>query len=183
MFDSTSKSHRSQNYKAQRVVFIPSVDVYVAIHLAHRTIRSDAPVPLRDAVRFVQNELLSHPTRMPTDGTLGRLLRRKQKRGAALRQDLLDAVARRGPSYATSDFEIEALSRFLGVHVVAFDGQGADEVAVSSRRLDELRRASKSSHWFVVLRKRADGSGHDLGLSPTDSAKGHRIVFRARPGA
>jgi hypothetical protein len=213
---SVSKSHRSSSYKARHVAFVPAVDVYVAIHLAHRTMSSDSPIPLRDAVRFVQNELLTRPP-TKTDGTLGRLLDSLKKRsgggrrrprkpdGAKARappirhQDLLDVVARRGPEYSTSAFEIDTLSRFLGVNVVLLDELRPEDLAsskrlqeASSKRLAELRlspahhqdhasRPMNASKWYIVLRKRADGKGHDLALSPSTSDTATLSTSRAAP--
>jgi hypothetical protein len=191
-------SHRSSSYKARHVAFVPGVDVYVAMHLAHRTLHSDAPMPLRDAIRLVQNELLARPPPAKnTDGTLGRMLQKKG--GGAKRQDLLDAIARRGSSYVTSGYEIDLLSRFLGVHVVQIDELRPEDLAsskrlqeASSKRLADIRMdmnmekhvgkmASVETSWYVVLRKRTDGKGHDLALSPSLSEAATMPVSRAVP--
>ena len=192
-------SHRSSSYKARHVVFLPRVDVYVAIHLAHRTLRSDAPSPLRDAVRFVQNAILALPSPFAADATstLGRMA--AKKRSVA---DLVDAVGRRGPDYVTSAFEIDALTRFLGVDVVTLPR--LDDAAVapssrhikdaSSRRLAEMRRKgvdggdATRSAFFMAIRQRPDGRGHDLALSPavtsaTVGRGGTHLAHNNPPGA
>ena len=164
-------------------MYLPLIDVYLAIHLAHRTTHSDAPAPLHDAVRSVQNSLLAAAatkatTTMPSDGTLGDLWRKsgvaakggkksKDARGAWDASALVEAVAERRAPYVVSTFEIGALSRFLDVDVIV-EGDAHD--------------AGKPKRRHLVLRLRDDGAGHDLALAPVPSGGfvtsfGHRMLF------
>jgi hypothetical protein len=118
----------------------------------------------------------------------------------------------------TSAFEIETLSRFLGVSVLTLDELGPKDLVSSkrlqeatSKRLAELRILRNQEHhhhlqqhqenhqqasdrWYIVLRKRVDGRGHDLALAPSSSdtatlsssrasppgaGAGHRLLFAA----
>jgi hypothetical protein len=203
---SNPSSHRSRAYLAQQPTLVPQADAYLALHLAHRELRSDAPASLQDAVRFVQDAVLSVDVALIRDGTLGRMVQQKQKhkqdravRGSpwGLRADLADAIARRrtwsssASSYVTSTFELEALSRFLGVEVVVVRAPASDNKKKSARKsastnrwlLEAAEARNGSSSPFVMLVLREDGLGHDLALAPAPEAgavreAGHTILWR-----
>ena len=200
-YNKVESSHRSAAYRQRRVVNVPLVDVYLAIHLAHRTLYSDAPASLDDAVRAVQNALLraaaASPPYGPVDGTLGKGDRGhkniqhkgdpgKRPRFPWASGRLADAVASRGPGYVASTFEIEELARFLGVEVLVLPERRASKalsLTSRGRRRSEntgsKRGASgatdeprSAEKGHVVLVQRADGRGHDLALAPSTDVPG-----------
>ena len=143
---SNAMAHRSWTYRQRRIRLVPNVDVYSTIHLAHQMLFTDAPAPLEDAVKAVQNTLMAAMIAgdiNKLDGTLGKMLEKQKKRhrhlfapqkeknssspmnlrkkSPSVRQyiagKLASAIAWRGADYSTSTFEISELSKYLDVRV------------------------------------------------------------------
>ena len=182
-------SHRSSAQRARTPLAVPLVDPILSIHLAHRTLVSDAPVRLDHTMKALRNAVIAAcaagkppfglaPLR---DGTLGAALGTGAK-SLSLAQNIpwLSPGVARPPGYVASTFEIEFVAGFLGVDVVV---HGGAEVAGrgSAGRLTVGRLAGRK-HPTLVLVRRADGRGHDLLLAPAPSGGtmgGHVLLFRS----
>jgi hypothetical protein len=189
---SNPSSHRSRAYLAQQPSLVPRADAYLALHLAHRELRSDAPASLQDAVRFVQDAVLSVDVALIRDGTLGRMVQQKKHkqdravRGSpwGLRADLADAIARRrtwsssASSYVTSTFELEALSRFLGVEVVVVRAPASNNNKKKSARM--FRKSASTNRWLLEAAEARIGSNAE-GRTRSDAAKARTSRKNATP--
>jgi hypothetical protein len=191
-------AHRSSNYKQRRVRLVTNVDVYAAVHLAHQMLFTDAPARLEDAVRAVQNALMSALISGDLDqntlnGTLGKMLAQQQNRNRPFRREndtrrhyvagkLASAIAWRGSDYVASTFEIIELSKFLDVHVRLIPPNQSQALVSAVTR--NSRSNTKSTHQnpkpYVIIVEQPEGRGHDLALSPASHdapGAGHRILF------
>jgi hypothetical protein len=188
-------SHRSSAQRARTPLAVPLVDPILSIHLAHRTLVSDAPVRLDHTMKALRNAVVAAcaagkppygqaPIR---DGTLGAALgtgaKGGNRQGVALSIPWLSPGVARPPGYVASTFEIEFVAGFLGVDVVVHRGAEAagPPVRGSAGRLTVGRIAGRKGPTLVLVR-RADGRGHDLLLAPAPSGGtmgGHVLLFRS----
>jgi hypothetical protein len=200
-------SHRSRVFRSQLPSVILHVDVYLALHLAHRALRSDAPSTLQDAVRVVQNAVLEAASSRRASASTGidagsTLYALTSKRGAPKVRGgspwdaaaLVDAVAWRRPApgqrrYVSSQLEIETLSRFLGVDVA---------VVSAPKSSGKSSKSSKSSKSIAMGVGRSpkwlrDVAAEQRAKRPKDAAfvllvhradgEGHDLVLAPAPEA
>ena len=179
-------AHRSSAYRQRRIRVITNVDVYSAIHLAHQMLFSDAPASIEEAVKAVQNALMTGIIAGDIDkmnGTLGKMLEQQKKRhrhqNASVRQfiagKLASAIAWRGTDYVASTFEIVELSKYLDVRLRLIP-PGSSQTLSSA--VIKSRKVGDGDPYYIILVEEAYGKGHDLVLSPLDHGAGHRILFR-----
>jgi len=200
-----ASSHRSRVFRSQLPSVISHVDVYLALHLAHRALRSDAPSTLQDAVRVVQNAVLesasssrraSASSGIDAGSTLYAL---ESKRGAPKVRGgspwdaaaLVDAVAWRRPApgqrrYVASRLEIETLSRFLGVDVAVVSAPKSSGKSIESGKSVAMG-VGRSPRWLH------DVAAEQRAKRPRDAAfvllvhradgEGHDLVLAPAPEA
>jgi hypothetical protein len=137
---SNKSSHRSSAFSNRRIVTLPTVDVYIVMHLAHRMLYSDAPAHLEDAIRVVQNALIDPTVGLPSDGTLGKIANEneneKNKDIASVRRRLAEAVAQRKTQRQS---RTESKTSKTSKIVIVFkreDGKGYDLALNPSERGD-----------------------------------------------
>lgn len=188
-------AHRSSTYKQRRVRLVTNVDVYAVIHLAHQMLFSDAPARLEDAVRAVQNALMTALISGDLDqntlnGTLGKMLVQQQRKNRPIRKEnstqrqyvagkLASAIAWRGSDYLASTFEISELAAFLEVDIRLIP-HNQSQALVSAVTRNSRRASGSAPKPYVILMEQSEG-GHTLALSPASSQEssgvGHRIFF------
>lgn len=158
----TRLSSTSKRTVSMTHTIMNDIDVYVAIHLAHYILNSDAAYQLSAGISSVQNAILnrgkeSHPSlpAIESYSTLGRLLAANTAIGMILSK-ISDHAS---TSYVPSTFEISVLSGFFDVDVRIRDGMYGVPVSVypSSRPSKPsylLLQRSVENHKFSVIWQR-----------------------------
>ena len=132
------------------------IDVYATIHLAHRILYSDAPLPFYAVVSAMQNFLLTRGTKLHLEphATLAQMQSPQQRAQA------IGKGAFRSTDYRYSTAEIEMLSEYLGVPVTLDTVDGTHTKS----------KSKEQQHRYIYLKENTTVRGRfTLVWSPIDN--------------